>query len=244
METISVSTNQHVDIDYPVAGLGERVSARLIDFALFIVVFFAFLFGLSFSGVLDGTDFGFAIMFGIYGVLFVFYDLFCEILMNGQSIGKKILKIKVISLDGGQPSIGQYLIRWIFRIVDFVLASPVGGLVAVAVTENKQRIGDIVAGTILIKTQPRTKIDHIAFHPVEENYTPRFPDVHLLHDRDVELIHEVIGTYYQTMNTTIVYRLAGKVTQHLGITDVGGLNELDFLKTVVADYSHVTSRNA
>lgn len=244
METIRVSTNQHVDIDYPVAGLGERVSARLIDFAIFLAVLIAFSIFLGISGVLRGNDLGLIIMICIYGGLFVFYDLLCEIFMNGQSIGKKLLKIKVISLNGAQPTIGQYLIRWVFRIVDFVLASPVGGLVAVAVTENKQRIGDVIAGTTVIKTEPRTKIDQIAFHPVEEDYTPRFHTVHLLSDRDIELIHEVIGTYYKTQNPKIVYTLAEKVAKHLEISSADGLNEFDFLKTVVTDYSHLTSRIA
>ena len=83
--------------------------------------------------------------------------------MNGQSVGKRILKIKVISLDGSQPSIGQYFIRWLFRLVDFALTAQVGGLICVAVSKNKQRIGDIVAGTTLIKTVPYTQLDHMLF---------------------------------------------------------------------------------
>lgn len=244
METIKVSTNQHIDIDYPVAGLGERVSARLIDLALFLVVIIAFTIALGLSGLLNGRDIGAYILLGIYIIGYVFYDLICEISLNGQSVGKRLLKIKVISLNGAQPTIGQYFIRWIFRIVDFLLASPVGGLVCVAVTENKQRIGDVVAGTTLIKTEPRTKIEQIAFHPVEDNYIANFESSHLLTDRDVELIHEVISSYYKTHNPQLVYTLAEKVAKHLSITDKKGLNELDFLKTVVTDYSHLTSRTA
>lgn len=241
METVKVNTSQHIDIDYPVAGLGERVSARLIDFGIFLVVFVVFALLFQVLGVLGGNGIISYIPLLIYGVGFVFYDLVCEIFMNGQSIGKRILKIKVISLDGAQPSLGQYFIRWVFRIVDFVLTQWLGALISVAVTENKQRIGDIVAGTTLIKTVPRTQFQHIAFHPVAADYVPVFTNVNELSDRDIELIHEVLNTYYKTRNHHLVYHMAAKISDHLRITIPSGMNELDFLSTLVKDYNQTTS---
>lgn len=242
METVSVSTSQHVNIDYPVAGLGERVAARLIDLGLFLVVFLIFLFFFGLTGLINSGSLAITVMLLIYGAGFVFYDLICEIFMNGQSIGKRWLKIKVISLDGSQATLGQYFIRWVFRIVDFTLTSWIGALVCVAVTENKQRIGDIVAGTTLIKTIPRTQLEHIAFHPNEETYTPVFDNVAQLSDRDIELIHEVIGAFYKTRNSALVYQMAEKVTAHLHISIPSGMNELEFLKTVVMDYNQLTAK--
>lgn len=242
METIRVSTSQHVDIDYPVAGLGERVAARLIDFGLFIAIFLIFLLFFSLTGLINSGRIVVIVMLLIFGAGFVFYDLICEIFMNGQSIGKRLLKIKVISLDGAQPSLGQYFIRWVFRIVDFVLTSWVGALICVAVTENKQRIGDIVAGTTLIKTVPRTQFEHIAFHPAAEEYIPVFDTVAEMNDRDIELIHEVLNTYYKTRNADLVYQMAAKVTNHLRISIPEGMNELQFLKTVIMDYNQITAK--
>lgn len=242
METVRVSTSQHVDIDYPVAGLGERVAARLIDFGLFIAIFLIFLLFFSLTGLINSGRIVVIVMLLIFGAGFVFYDLICEIFMNGQSIGKRLLKIKVISLDGAQPSLGQYFIRWVFRIVDFVLTSWVGALICVAVTENKQRIGDIVAGTTLIKTVPRTQFEHIAFHPAAEEYIPIFDTVGEMNDRDIELIHEVLNTYYKTRNADLVYHMAAKVTSHLRISIPEGMNELQFLKTVIMDYNQITAK--
>ena len=242
METVRVSTSQHVDIDYPVAGLGERVAARLIDFGLFIAIFLIFLLFFSLTGLINSGRIVVIVMLLIFGAGFVFYDLICEIFMNGQSIGKRLLKIKVISLDGAQPSLGQYFIRWVFRIVDFVLTSWVGALICVAVTENKQRIGDIVAGTTLIKTVPRTQFEHIAFHPAAEEYIPVFDTVGEMNDRDIELIHEVLNTYYKTRNADLIYQMAAKVTNHLRISIPEGMNELQFLKTVIMDYNQITAK--
>jgi uncharacterized RDD family membrane protein YckC len=244
MDTIKVNTSQHVDIDYPVAGLGERIAGALIDIGLFIGLYVIFILlavlgGLS--GIVAGKPVIFFILIGLYVGTYVFYDLICEIFMNGQSIGKRLMKIKVISLDGGQPTIGQYFIRWLFRLVDFTLTAQVGGLICIAVSKNKQRIGDIVAGTTVIKTVPHTTFNHIAFHPVEEEYTPVFSNTNLLSDRDIELIHEVITTYYKTYNTELIYAMSKKVADILAVHIPEGMNEMTFLKTVVKDYNHQTA---
>ena len=242
METVKVNTSQHIDIDYPVAGLGERVGARLIDSGIFLVTFFIFMMFVSLTGFINSSKITVIVLVAIYGAGYVFYDLISEIFWNGQSIGKRLLKIKVISLDGAQPSIGQYFMRWIFRIVDFSLTGSLCGLICVAVSEKKQRVGDMVAGTTLIKTQPRTKFQNIAFHPVDEDYLPVFDTVKQLTDRDVELIHEVLNTYYKTFNHLLIYQMAEKVAQTLGVSIPNGMNELEFLKTVIMDYNHLTSR--
>ena len=244
METIKVNTSQHVDIDYPVAGLGERIAARLIDLGIFlgIYIIFALLIAVTgISGILRSTSYFIPVVIGIYAAGYVFYNLICEIFMNGQCVGKRLMKIKVISLDGSQASIGQYFIRWLFRLVDFGLTAQVGGLICIAISEKKQRIGDIVAGTTVIKTVPHTNFNHIAFHPVDEEYIAVFNNVSLLSDRDIELIHEVIATYYKTYNTDLIYAMSGKVAAILAVSIPEGMNEMDFLKTVIKDYNHQTA---
>ncbi|SOD20218.1 RDD family protein [Pedobacter xixiisoli] len=245
METIKINTSQHVEIDYPVAGLGERVAAYLLDFAMFMVIYFFALIALAVMGIAGSFENTTIVIFVIiYAVCYVFYDLLCEVAFNGQSLGKKLLKIKVVSLDGGQASIGQYFIRWVFRIVDFTLTANLLGFLSVAVSQNKQRIGDLVAGTTLIRTVPATKIEHIAFHPVEdEEYIPTFPNVTMLSDHDIELIHEVVRTYYATYNAQLIYQMAAKVTTHLGVSIPEGMNEMQFLKTISSDYIYLTSRS-
>jgi uncharacterized RDD family membrane protein YckC len=175
MQTIKITTSQNIDIDYEVGGLGERILARLIDIGILALLFFVGMFAGGIAGVFAGSQAFLVVSLIAYGVIFVFYDLAFEIFMNGQSIGKRIMKIKVISLDGSQPRVSQYLLRWLFRIVDFVLLEP--GLVALivaAVSEKPQRVGDIVAGTVLIRTVPRTQMDSIVFMPVYEGYQPVF----------------------------------------------------------------------
>jgi len=239
METVKIKTSQHVDIDYPVAGLGERLVARLIDLGMFLSAYFFVLLA-SASLINNNSVMGWVIII-LLGAAYIFYNLLCEMFMDGQSVGKRIMKIKVVSLDGGQPGFGQYFIRWIFRLVDFVLTGQVLGLVFIVITEKKQRLGDVVAGTTLIKTISHTRFNHIAFHPVEEGYIPVFPNVNQLNDSDIELLHEVIHAFYKTSNFQIIHALSVKVSGLIGAPMPQHEDELNFLKTVAKDYNHVTS---
>jgi hypothetical protein len=153
------------------------------------------------------------------------------------------MKIKVISLDGSRPSVGQYLLRWVFRIVDFALIEPgLIALVTAAVCEKPQRIGDIVAGTMLIRTTPSTKMNNIVFMPVYDGYQPVFKEAGQLNDRDVELIHEVIDTYIKTGNSIVVYNMVQRVKEHLNIAPPNGMNDVLFLQTIMKDYNHLSAQ--
>jgi hypothetical protein len=162
--------------------------------------------------------------------------------MNGQSVGKRVMKIKVISLDGARPTISQYLLRWLFRIVDFTITMDMCALITTAVTENNQRVGDIVAGTTLIKTNPRTQISNIAFMPSNDGYQPVFKEAGQLNDNDVELIHEVINTYIKTGNNIVVYNMALRIKEHLNITPPNGMNDMLFLQTIAKDYNYISAQ--
>lgn len=242
MQTIRITTPQNIDIDYEIAGLGERILARLIDYGIFIFIYILGLIVFSSLGMLNDSGVAIVVIVIIFAVLYVFYDLICEIFMNGQSVGKRIMKIKVISLDGARPSISQYLMRWLFRIVDFSITLDLCALITAAVSENNQRVGDMVAGTTLIKTNPRTQIGSIAFMPAYEGYQPIFKEAGQLNDKAVELIQEVINTYIKTGNSVVVYNMATRVKEHLGITPPKGMNDMLFLQTISKDYSHISAQ--
>src|ERR1700761_2478342 len=121
MEIITVHTAQNIDIEYEIGGLGERILAKIIDYAIFIPLI---LLAIALTAVLSGQA------LGIYAIavyaLFIFYDLLCEVFFNGQSLGKRVMKIRVISLDGARPGFGQYLLRWLFRLIDFGITGGLG----------------------------------------------------------------------------------------------------------------------
>jgi len=252
MQTVRIKTSQNIDIDYEVAGLGERVLARIVDIGVFTGVFYLayFIIIFFFISQLDnfksGSEGGFPvflIVLGIiYSILLVFYELVAEIYFNGQSIGKYAIKIKVVNIDGSRPTIGQFLLRWVFRLLDFGITLGIGAVISVAVTEKKQRIGDLIAGTTLIKTKPRTTIDELFLNTTDEEYEPVFPAVSNLSDEEITLVHEVISNFKATGNSNVIYNMAVRLKDHLGIVNSPGMNDYDLLQTVIKDYSYITSR--
>ncbi len=243
MDSIRINTSQNIDIDYEIAGLGERIAARCIDIGIFLALAIIFVV-LMLIAQMGMSGYAAMTLFFVYMAIFVFYDLVCEMVMNGQTVGKRAMKIKVISIDGTQPTFSQYLMRWLFRAIDFGFPFGWGvvALVAVAVSKNHQRLGDMLAKTTLIKTTPRTQYENVAFSfLLPETYEPQFKEVLHLTDRDAELIHEVLVGYYQTNNTELIYALAAKIKSHIAVQVPAGMNELQFLEAVLKDYKHLTS---
>lgn len=243
MDSIRISTAQNIDIDYEIAGLGERIAARCIDLAGFIILAVITLVIMGAAQMAMSGSAAMVILF-IFLAIFIFYDLVCEITMDGQTFGKKVLKIKVISIDGTQPTFGQYIFRWLFRMIDFGFPFGWGvvALVSVAITKNHQRLGDLLAKTTLIKTKPRTELANVAFgFNLPEEYEPLFKEVLHLNDRDIELIHEVLTSYYQTGNADLIYAMAAKTKAHILVNIPAGMNELQFLETVLKDYNYLTA---
>ena len=240
MNTIKITTTQNIDLEYDLASVGERVVAWLVDLGIFIAYFIviAAILGFSQLGSFIETNPWITILFFFP---FVFYNLACDIWLNGQTVGKKVMKIKVISLNGEQATIGQYIIRWLFRMVDIFLFDALPAFITVAVSEKKQRIGDIVAGTVVIKTVPRSSIHQTIYVPTPDlNYTISFPEVSNLSDKDMQLIKEVILNVNRTGNSMLAYQAAEKIKSTLQVQT--NLDPLYFLQVLLADYNHITSR--
>jgi uncharacterized RDD family membrane protein YckC len=239
MQTVKIQTSQNIDIDYEVAGVGERVLGRLVDIGVSVGLAIVFLI----LGLVTRWDKVAVIaLVIIYAVTFVFYDLLCEVFLNGQSLGKRVMKIKVISIDGGRPSLSQYMLRWLFRIADFSLFGGVVALICVAVSDKSQRVGDMVAGTTLIKTTPRVQMDGLVFRPTApSSYVPMFSPATELSDHDIVLIHEVISNFNKTGNSVLIYNMATRIKDHLSITPPPDMNDYQFLQTIIKDYNHIAS---
>ena len=115
MQTIEIQTTQNVHIEYPVASVGDRVVAGLIDQLIMIGYLIAIIFFyIWLLNVTEGSSFSYPVAYFV--ILFLplfFYHLLCETYLNGQSFGKKLMKMRVVKLDGTQAGIGSYFLRWI-----------------------------------------------------------------------------------------------------------------------------------
>src|SRR5690606_34488543 len=134
------------------------------------------LFGLS--RLLEGMDqwsTGSIIVF--FALPVFFYTLVFESFMEGQTIGKHVLKIKVIKIDGYQAGFGDYLIRWLFRLIDININMGIIGLIAMLLSKKTQRLGDMSAGTAVITLKSNVTINHTILKELKEDYVPTYPMV-------------------------------------------------------------------
>ena len=254
MLLVKLDTGFNIEVDFAITPFHKRLFAWLIDLVVMIVygLLAIWLFNQIFGSDWHGKDWLSVLL--LLPVLF--YHLVCEVLMNGQSIGKRALGIKVIAADGGQPSFSQYLIRWIFRLADFPtwLFGAIEtrelpwwcavfvflGLACVLVSRNSQRIGDLVAGTILIDTRARTSWEDTVFTELEDNYQPRFPQVMKLSDKDINTLKGIINAVRKNSNYDLSMRIGERIRSRLDIQS--DQDSLDFLETLLKDYNYYSTR--
>ncbi len=246
MSELSINTTQNVNINFTVASVGHRILAYLLDLvvkaAYVIVVFYLFFYLLGLNNFMDGMDYWsrMAIIVLFYFPV-IFYTLILESLLEGQTLGKKLLKIKVVKIDGYQASFGDYLMRWIFRIVDVNFSGGVVGLISIIVSDKSQRLGDMTAGTSVITLKNNININHTILEEIDTDYVPTYPLVIKLSDNDARIIKETFHTARHNRDYQVIYKLRSKVEQVTGIKNQSG-NDEDFIKTILKDYNFYTQK--
>lgn len=236
MQTIRIHTTQNVYIQYPLASVGDRIIAYLIDGVILLVYIVAVV------ALFINLDVEIWWLWTLAALPFLFYSLAFEILMNGQSPGKALLKIKVVRMDGTPPRIGDYFLRWLFRVIDFQLFSGAVALIVILAGGKGQRLGDIVAGTTVVKLVEQkefTSADLLV--TPEPDYTPLFTEVTNLTPGEIEIVRQALDVNRTTGNSRPVMLVAEKIKSVLNIqTD---LPAVKFLYTIVKDYQHLTSQH-
>jgi uncharacterized RDD family membrane protein YckC len=239
MSTIKIQTSQNIELEYELAGIGDRLIAYIIDLLIYAAyTITVFLISDATGGFNTGTWSPLILVLPIF-----FYQLLCEIFLNGQSLGKKAKQIKVISLNGNQPNIGQYLIRWIFRIIDDMIGSGVVAILTISLSDKAQRVGDILAGTTVVRTNPNTAFQETLFSETQADYIPQFNMAYLLNDSDISLLKEVLNRYVKDPynSNALLQKAYDKTRTVLGVT--GDYEAVSFLETVIKDYNHITGKS-
>ncbi len=235
MDTIKIQTLQNVEIEYTLANIGERILAWIVDIMIILSYVLSIVLIISFDWF-SGSD---VITFVFFVPLF-FYDFAFEQFNNGQSPGKKLMKIKVIALDGTQGSFGKHFLRWILRPIDVGISYGLAAVITILINGKGQRIGDIVAGTSVVSLKQRTKSADTVFVENVENYEVTYPNVVHLTDKDIESIRYIARESIKREDSNLSSVLATKIKSLLQITT--DQSDIDFLRTVVKDYSHITSK--
>lgn len=232
MEKVSINTSQNVQISYTLAGLGERIFAYLMDIVIMVSITIVMIIVLTYSGVLETSTF--LVLLAILPMFF--YHLIFELTMNGQSIGKKVMNIKVVKLNGAQVTLGGYLLRWLLWPIDTFFY---GGIAILCITigSRGQRLGDIAAGTTVIKLKKSGFLKDHTLNDLDVDYTPVFLNADQLIPEYIELIKKAIKAKLEMLDDKPVDAIAAKTKNKLNITTE--LPDLKFLHTIMKDYHHL-----
>jgi uncharacterized RDD family membrane protein YckC len=237
MNEINIVTAQNVTLRIELANVGDRFLAAILDVLLKIGITIAFsMFTALLSLPSSATG---VVMVVEFALVWGFYSLIFETLMHGQTPGKRMMKIKVARMDGEQVTFSNNLLRWLFRIVDFPLNWPAIGIFTISSTEKHQRLGDLVAGTILVSTKERTRIENTFYTETKVGYVTAFPEATRLTTKEAEIIKEVLRLYHEKDKYDLVQLTAQKVKELLQVTPT--MDDLAFLKIVLQDFNYAGS---
>ncbi len=263
MPVVQIATPFNLNLEFEIAEFHRRIFAYCID--LLIMVVFAWIMG---NFVYDSSvermtgseraNAGWSII--LISLPILLYPLICELAMHGQTIGKKVMDIRVMNLFGGEPVLSQYMLRWIFRFFEWplvfgvvfpdfyivyqLLSMILPGIVVIiiiAITRKHQRLGDLAANTVLVKTRINTSINDTIFQEVDQNnYHVLFPQVMQLSDRDINTIKSVINNSNNKSGQDLAWRTAERVKTALKIET--NTDSVIFLETLLQDYNYLATK--
>jgi uncharacterized RDD family membrane protein YckC len=238
---IQVQTSQNITIQYQTASISDRIFAFLIDVLIQTVASIAFLLILSKLRVNFGFENGMMAVWILTFLPIFLYPLLTEFFFDGQTLGKRVRKIKVVKLDGSQANLGNYLLRWILGIVELYTFQGAIALLVLLINPRGQRLGDMAAGTTVVKLQKPISLDDTIFQSINKDYTPTFLEVTKLSDHDISVMREVMQVVGQLDNASeLQQKTREAILRKTGIETYMPNGKL--FETIIKDYNHLTGK--
>lgn len=231
-----IQTAQNVELALAPAGVGDRILAWLADVAVWAG--YALVVGYSLVAA-RAPDVASYVLIGLPILL---YDLVFEVLFEGQTPGKMLLRVRVARLDGAQPTLGQYALRWLLRWVDVTASSGTVAVLAISLSPRQQRLGDVAAGTTVVRQRRRVRLDEVLYPEPPRGYAPRFPEAARLSDADVRTLRAVLVRHRLSTRDARGRALAARAKSAVEARLSLGAVEMaadEFLTTVVRDHTFV-----
>jgi uncharacterized RDD family membrane protein YckC len=257
---IQISTAFNIDLEFEIAEFHKRLLAYLIDFGILVLYLLSMKYVLYNEFLLDfEASAGLDIL--VISLPMLLYSLLTELWLNGQTVGKKIMSIRVISLEGGEPTLGQYLLRWITRFFEWpflfgyialsyynlIAYAFITGLLGIAVviiisvSNKNQRLGDMIAGTVVVNTKSALTVADTVFMQINKtDYKVMFPEVMRLSDRDINTIKGVLTQAGKRNNYEMCNRVSMKIKEVLNIQSDMHVDQ--FLEKLLEDYNYLATK--
>lgn len=237
MDTLKIDTSQNIEIEQPIASVGERIAATILD-VIFITIYIA-----TVAFIAGGLHYGWMLYFVYIPV--AGYNILSELFMNGQTWGKKILKIKVVKVDGTPATFSSYFLRWVFRMIEVIGTAGSLAMIVIILNRKGQRIGDMAANTTVIRLRERSLKETIYTH-IPDDYTVVYPEVFKLSVDDIYTIKEVLEVLKSPKNKNehtlaMAQKAREAIEKKLNIKTEQKTGS--FFQTIIRDYNFINSRN-
>ena len=253
-EQLSIETPEQIDLSFQKAGIGSRFYAALIDTGLLaLIALIGYYVNRNFIRELGDTLGNWLGAFGgiIVFALFWGYYMVSEVTTNGQSLGKRALGLRVIK-EGGYPiGFADSAIRNLVRLVDFLPFFYGAGLLAMLINKDWRRLGDLAAGTLVVKTAPtdrrftgpHSKVAPAVNIPPQETFT--YSDwirPELVTETELGIIHEYLGRrgmLPKSRRSELARTIASPIVEKMG-----GRGSISYDKFLEEVYSLKTSETS
>ena len=230
-DTLRIDTPENVSFAYPVAGLGSRFMAAIVDTLLIAMLQLLVDVLLRFTVLQDASGNLSSWLVAIYSLIaFAFlwgYYILFELLWNGQSPGKRWVGLRVIRTDGMPISVAESLVRNLVRLVDFLPVAYGVGVVTMFINGQSRRLGDLAAGTLVVydrHTDPLpvlTEGPGLLLRMRGEELAPSLDlPVERLSNEDILLIQEFFSRRTNMVESdALAAQILLAAYKHMGVTD-------------------------
>lgn len=269
MKTITIGTPFNIDLEFTTASPGKRILAVLLDMLIlscYMMAIYRFVL-IALPQSSEGMN-EFFRMLAISILPFIYFPA-TEILMNGQTPGKKFMGIKVMDATGKEPGISQYLLRWligfgnysVFALPYLIVSTSFGffgmlyfcimvigvfyfpDFLCTIITYKNQRLADLAAGTVIIDIRKKMDLKETIYLEIHDEQTgPRFPEVMRLTDKDLNRIRQLLSQK-SNKKADVAYRsmIAERIKAALSIeTD---MDDIIFMEQLIRDYNYLTQKS-
>lgn len=235
---MTIATPEGVEVHLTLAGPASRFVSALVDILIQIVVLVcvAIVLGIVGSAALGGGGIAVLLWFILSFAIIAFYDIFFEVFRSGQTPGKRMNGLRVVRVEGHPVTFLSSAVRNILRPIDFLPSAYLLGAVVILATRKNQRIGDVVAGTLVVRAGARGSRSSGAPRPVYEGSGTSW-DTSRISDDELALVRQFLERRVD-IDAAVRTQLAGTLAERLRPKVTGAPPELrgeQFLHALVAN---------
>jgi len=156
-DRLTIDTPEGVPLELTLAGVGSRFASALLDYILQFIILVALALVLRYGAGFSPGSSSVSAAFWVLGFFAVFwgYDVAFEVLNSGRTPGKAANGLRVVRESGAPVTFGPSAVRNVIRIIDLLPGTYLVGITSILVTKRNQRVGDLAAGTLVIRETRR-----------------------------------------------------------------------------------------